>query len=177
VTADEVKRVARALRAGYDALSPGAKATLRRCTTADELRAEGVFWRLVEDAGVPEDARFRFNMAFLVHCFDLRWKAGNALFARWLRSTAYGDVKPSELPARSLRFRRLLAADDRDELVHHLRALLQHGFQKSKTGIDWGELGADIAYWGGRGIDTVRRRWAEQFFTNAESQIEENRHV
>lgn len=167
---DEVKGLAVAVRKNYDALPPGAKALLRRCTTADELRAEGVYWRLVDDAGVPPDARP--NMAHVVACFDTA-EAGGESFAGWLRRTAYHKVKPSDLPARSVRFRRLVAANYGDELVHHLRALLRQGFQKSKAGVDWGELGADIFFWG----DGVRRRWAEQFFTNAESQTEENRHV
>lgn len=172
MTPDEVKGLSRALRAGYDALPPGAKATLRRCATADELRTEGVFWRLVDDARVPQEARF--NMAFLAGCFDTA-KAGHNSFARWVRRTAYDEVKPGDLPARSLRFRRLLAAGDRDELVHHLRALLKHGSQKSKDGVDWGELGSDIYFWG----DVVRRRWAEQFFTRAktETNSEDTRHV
>lgn len=160
MTPAEVKELAGALRARYDALPPGAKATLRRCGTANELRVEGVYWRLIDDAAVPSAARS--NMAYVVGCFDTA-ESGSESFARWLRRTAYGDVKSGDLPARSVRFRRLLAASHGDELVHHLRALLRQGFQKSSRGVNWSELGADIFFFG----DAVRRRWAEQFFTGS----------
>ncbi len=169
MTFEELKDIARTLRAHYDALPPGAKATLRRCTTADELRAEGVYWRLIDEAAVPASARS--NMAHVVGCFDSA-DAGRQPFARWLRHAAYGEVKPNDLPARSLRFRRLLAASHGEEMAHHLRKLLRQGFQKSRTGVDWGELGADIFFFG----DSVRRRWAEQFFTKT-TNLEESNHA
>ena len=157
---EDTAAVVRRLRGRYDALPPGGKATLRRCATASELGAEGMFWRLVDDAHVPDDERWR--MAHVVACFDAAG-VGRERFARWLRGTAYGDVqKPDDLPARAVRVRRMLASRDRDELVHHLRRLLRHGFQKSRRGVDWGALGADILFWG----DGVRRSWAEEFFTS-----------
>lgn len=150
------------VRGKYDALAPGAKATLRRCATADEVRIEGVYWRLIGDAGVPDGRRHA--MASVVVCFDAAG-VGTQPFAPWLRATVYGDVSPSDLPARAVRFRRALTARDRDELTRELRRLLRHGFQASRRGVDWGSLGTDIVYWG----DAVRRRWAETFYTDPKS--------
>ncbi len=159
MTREDLATIISKVRARYDALEPGAKATLRRCSTANELSAEGVFWRLVDDAGVPEGERWR--MAHVVACFDAAG-AGGESFASWLRRTAYHDVKSADLPTRAVRVRRLLASRDRDELVHQLRKLLKHGFQASRRGVDWGSLGADIMFWG----DRVRRNWAQDFFTS-----------
>lgn len=156
---EETETIGRSLRMRYDALPPGPKAMLRRCATADDVRAEGVYWRLVEEAGVPEQERRR--MAHVVACFDAAG-SGSESFARWARATVYGDVKQQDLPARSLRMRRLLAARDRDELVHQLVKLLRHGFAKSRRGTDWGALGADVLFWG----DGVRQKWAQHFYTS-----------
>lgn len=146
------------LRERYDQLAPGPRAVLKRCRTSDELRAVGAFWSLLEDAGVPP--KDRHGMAYVVACFGAA-DAGRGLFPRWLRCTVYAEVKSENLVARAGRVRRLLAARDRESLIHELSHVLRHGFQKSSRGVDWGVLGADIVRWG----DVVRRRWAEQFFT------------
>jgi CRISPR type I-E-associated protein CasB/Cse2 len=159
VNRSEFEAFARALRKRYDALGPGPTAQIKRCSTAAELCAEGVYWRLIDEAGVPEGERRR--MAHVVACFAAAG-SGRESFARWVRSTVYGDVKPQELPARALRMRRLLAARDRDELVHQLSRLLRHGFAQSRRGVDWGPLGADVLFWG----DGVRQRWAQDFYTS-----------
>lgn len=168
------------VRSGFDALTPGARAMLRRCATADDLRAEGVFWRLVDNAGVAEDERH--TLAHVVACFDAQRsvaKKSREPFARWLRATLFYDVSDDDLPTRALRVRRLFASRDRDALIHELRRLLRHGFQQSQRNLDWGALGADIFYWSGRGSDRVRRRWAEGFFIRPDrnDQTEENGHA
>lgn len=158
----EYKEATLRARDRYDALPPGARAKLKRCRTADDLLEEGVFWRLVDDMGI--DNKLRQQFARVVLCFPYAEASHAGMpFPRWLRTTVYGEVKDSDLPTRASRFRRALAARDRDELAHELRRLLQHGFNATRRGVEWGELGADIIYWG----DAVRRRWAQQFFTRA----------
>lgn len=158
----ELEERVRRLRSSYDALPPGGRATLRRCGTADELLLEGTFWRLVAEAAVPDNQRTR--MAHVVACFDAAQQSDHAEpFGRWLRRTAFDRTTDADLPARAVRVRRLLAARDRDELVHQLRRLLRHGFQSAHRGVEWGALGTDILFWG----DGVRRRWAQDFFAPA----------
>ncbi len=160
----DVARMMRGLRACYDQLPAGDRAVLRRAGNADDLREEGVFWRLVDDAGIPASERAR--AAWLVACFDAedpkKRPNGREPFASWLRHSVYGRVGAGDLPARAVRFRRALAARDRDALVHELRRLLRHGYGQSARGVDWGALGSDLIHWG----DEVRRKWAEQFFTS-----------
>jgi len=153
----------RDLRRHYDALSPGSRATLKRCSTANDVLLEGDFWRLIAESRVADDVRAR--VAHVVACFPAAKQASTTAepFGTWLRNAIYSDVSNADLLARSTRVRRLLVARDRDELVHGLRRLVRHGFQKSQHGLDWGQLGADIVYWG----DGVRRRWAQDFFAPA----------
>lgn len=156
---DETEARVRALRERYDGLPAGARAALRRLGAADDLLLEGVFWRLVGEAKIPEADRAR--MAHVVACFDSANHVARAEpFGRWLRRTVFDGVKDADLPTRAVRVRRLLAARDRNELVHQLRRLVRHGFQKTRRGVDWAALGADILWWG----DGVRRRWAQDFF-------------
>jgi CRISPR type I-E-associated protein CasB/Cse2 len=152
----------------YARLSPGYRAILRRAGTPDELRIEGVFWRLMEDVSVPAGDRWR--MAEIVLCFDAeREKPAVRLhFARWVRRIAFSKVTNEDLPARAVRFRRLLAARNRNELVHEMRRLLRQGYQQQhRLGVDWGLLGADVFFWN----EGVRRRWAEQFFSNIDMKL------
>ncbi len=147
----------RAARRAYDALAPGDRAVLRRCRDADEIVMEGAFWRVVRAA--PESARGR--LAEVVACFPAaeqlkhpqRFSPG-AHFYRALLGN-----KRDVTDARALRFRQLLQARDRDELVHRLRRLLVF----ADAPVDWGILGRDVFYWG----DGVRRQWAQDFYSNA----------
>lgn len=157
--------IVRRVRAIYDddaRFGRGHRATLRRARTSDELLAEGSYWLLLSLAKVPES--FSHRLTHVVLCFpaaEMR-AAGGFSLGRFLKTSVYSDTTEADLPTRATRFRRLLAVrnGDREGLVHQLRKLVQHGAQKSQRGVDWGILGADILRFG----DTVRRRWAADFF-------------
>jgi len=145
---------ARAARKAYDALSPGEKAQLRRCRAANEVLLEGAFWRVV--SGLP--AAIRPRMSHIVACFPTagqRRRTDGFASGTFLRRALYAKKEPLK-PSDTTRFRQLIEADDRDELVHRLRRALA----QAQRPVDWGVLGADIYYWG----DGVRRRWAQDFY-------------
>lgn len=151
----------RAARRSYDALRPGDRAVLRRCRDAEEIAMEGAFWRVVRAA--PEGARSR--LAEVVACFPAAEQlkrteqfSPGAHFRRAL----YGS-KHEITDARALRFRQLLLARDRADLVHRLRRLLVF----ADAPVDWGVLGRDVFFWG----DRVRRQWAQEFYSNAKEVV------
>lgn len=157
--------VVRSVRAAYDddaRFGRGHRAGLRRARTSDEILSEGAYWHLLSLAKVPEPLRYR--LASVVLCFPAAGMsaAGSFSLGRWLKNSVYAETSEADLPTRATRFRRLLAVrnGDREGLVHQLRKLVQHGAQKSNSGVDWGIVGADILRFG----DTVRRRWAADFF-------------
>lgn len=147
----------RAVRRAYDGLSPGDRAVLKRCRDAGEISMEGAFWRVVRAA--PEPARVR--LAEVVLCFSaaqqLRHTAGFNPGGYFRRALA--GRKHDLTDAGALRFRQLLQVRDREELAHRLRRLLVF----ADAPVDWGRLGRDVFYWG----DRVRRRWAQDFYSNA----------
>ena len=69
----------------------------------------------------------------------------------------------------ALRFRRLLSCRDRerDELDHRLRGVLRLACA-DKAPVDWGVLGVDIL-WFFAESDSVRRRWAQDFYAPTSS--------
>jgi CRISPR type I-E-associated protein CasB/Cse2 len=146
----------RAVRRAYDALSPGDRAVLKRCRDAGEIAMEGAFWRVVRAA--PEEARSR--LAEVVVCFPAaeqsRRAAGFSPGIHFHRALRGNREKLTDGGA--LRFRQLLQARGRDELVHRLRRLLTF----ADAPVDWGVLGSDVFYWN----DRVRRRWAQDFYSN-----------
>lgn len=146
----------RAARRTYDALSPSDRAVLRRCREADEVAMEGAFWRVVRTA--PESARGR--LAEVVACFpaadQLKRVNGFSPGGHFRRALLGGRRELSD--AGALRFRQLVQARDRGELIHRLRRLLVF----AEAPVDWGVLGLDVFYWG----DRVRRKWAQDFYSN-----------
>lgn len=147
----------RAARRAYDALAPGDRAVLKRCRDADEIAMEGAFWYVVRAA--PERARGR--MAEVVVCFaaaEQLKRAERFSTGAHFRRALLGK-KREITDAGALRFRQLLLARDRDDLVHRLRRLLAF----ADAPVDWGILGKDVFYWG----DHVRRQWAQDFYSNA----------
>jgi CRISPR type I-E-associated protein CasB/Cse2 len=145
----------RSVREAYDALSRGDRAVLARCRSAAEIQLEGLFWMLV--ARVP--ASHRSKLAPVVVAFPGASQARRTAqfqLGRHLRRTLYAS-KPTLKPAEAVLFRRLLAAEDREELVHLLRRVLT----RAEASVDWGVLGSDIVYWGPR----VQRTWAQDFYS------------
>jgi CRISPR type I-E-associated protein CasB/Cse2 len=146
----------RRMRLAYDReLSPGDRATLKRCRDADDIVLEGAFWRIASAA--PPEARSR--LATVVACFpaatQLRRPEGFQV-GRFLRNQLHPGVRTVS-PAKAVRFRQLVQARDLDELGHRLRKLLVH----AGAPVDWGVLGRDVFFWS----DNVRRRWAQDFYS------------
>ena len=133
------------------------RAELRACKTIDDIQESGRFWEIA----APSEMERPAQLAPVVLCFDAATQKKDRKFATELRRTLYPDVARSALSTRALRFRRLLACEGREELVHHLRRLLRHASQKGRFAVDWSALGKDIVFFG----DGVRKRWAEDFYT------------
>lgn len=148
----------RAARRAYDALPLGDRAVLRRCRDVEEVAMEGAFWRVVRAA--PEGVRPR--LAEVVVCFpaaeQLKRTTGFGVGAHFYRALRGNRRTLTDTGA--LRFRQLLQARDRGELVHRLRRLLAF----ADAPVDWGVLGKDVYFWG----DRVRRQWAQDFYSNAQ---------
>ncbi len=165
MTVQEAQEAARRVRHAYDRLGPGPKAILRRCQSANDVLAEGWFWRLLSMAEVERnDARW---VARLVLCFPVAEHKDAPQFdlGHHLRKRLYAKVGPNDLPARAIAFRRLLAARDPEDLTHQMRRVLQRAAQPRDAGskVDWAVLGASMMMFG----DGVRRRWASTFYTPA----------
>ncbi len=149
----------RAIRRRYDELRRGDAAAIRRCKTAAEIALEPAFWRIV-----PPLAQQPWNFTHVVLLFPLA-KQINPMrrafsFGRFLRLRLQ---KPKDADdRRSLRFHRLLASSDRDELDHRLRGVLRLACADDAS-VDWGVLGTDVL-WFFAESDIVRRRWAQDFY-------------
>lgn len=155
----ELQDELRAVRRRYDELRRGDTAALRRCKTAAEIALEPVYWRLV-----PSPAQQPRDFTHVALLFPLAKQAGSARgafsFGRFLRRRL--GKGGNEGDRGSLRFRRLLASSDRDELDHRLRGVLRLACADG-AGVDWGVLGTDIL-WFFAESDNVRRRWAQDFY-------------
>ena len=161
MTAEELKRTITRLRQAYDVLSRGDRAVLRRCRDGAAVRLEGTFWRLLGVAEVPPEVS-RQALADLVAAFPAAAHRAQAGFrtGRFLRDLL--DPKRDGSPTRSLRFRQLVRARDREELCGRLRRLLP----RSDDAVDWGVVGVDVVFLN----DATRRRWVEEFFSPATTQ-------
>jgi CRISPR type I-E-associated protein CasB/Cse2 len=148
----------RAVRARYDQLPRGDTALLRRCRTADEIALEGTYWHI----GGPLAQRQR-HLSHVVLLFPLAPHAASERFSfgRFL-NRELGDTDGAKL-----RFRRLLASRDREELDHRLRAVLRLAC-RDKAPVDWGVLGTDIL-WFFSESGHVPRRWAQDFYAPTSS--------
>lgn len=148
----------RAMRARYDALDRGGKAAIRRHRIATELPLERVYWQVAGGLG-----RTEWNLEHVVLLFPLATQRGHQRFS-------FGKYLARELGDNAgarLRFRRLVASRDRDELDHRLRDLLRLA-DGVHNPVDWGELGRDIL-WFFAESDAVRRSWAQDFYAPVSS--------
>jgi CRISPR type I-E-associated protein CasB/Cse2 len=154
-TTDPLREELRAVRESYDKLTRGETAPLRRKRTAGEVALAPVYWRV--GGGL---AHRRHDLPHVVLLFPLAPQArpSSSLFSfgRFLRRHL-GDGDGAKL-----RFRRLLACEDLDELDHRLRGVLRLACA-DKAPVDWGVLGADILRFFSES-DGVRRRWAQDFY-------------
>ena len=150
----ELQEDLRAVRRRYDDLKRGRTAPIRHCHTAHEVALEAVYWDIGKSL-----AQKKPDLAHVVLLFPLATQARTSnrpfTFGQFLRQRL-GDGGGA-----ALRFRRLLASRDRDELVHRLRGVLRLACA-DKAPVDWGVLGADILRFADN--DSVRRNWAQNFY-------------
>ena len=128
---------------------------MRRCRTAGDLALEAAYWRVGGSLAYQQN-----HLVHVVLLFPLapqrRALSPTFSFGRFLRRQL-GDSDGAKL-----RFRRLLASGDREELDHRLRGVLRLACAE-KAPIDWGVVGRDIL-WFFAESDNVRRRWAQDFY-------------
>lgn len=145
----------RAVRARYDRLERGQIAQLRRCRDADAVALEGAYWRVGGPLAYEQRHLSQVVLLFPVVPHATPGERSFS-FGRYLRRHL-GDGDGA-----ALRFRRLLASRDRDELAHRLRGVLRLA-SSDRAPVDWGVLGVDIL-WFFAESDGVRRRWAQDFY-------------
>lgn len=152
---EDLRAQVRDARARYDALRRGETAVLRRSRTATDIALEPVFWRI---GGALAQSRNAFSHVALHFPLAAQRRSQSLAFSfgRFLR----GQLGDKDGP--KLRMRRLLACRDRDELDHRLRAILRLACADGAR-VDWGVLGVDILWYFAES-DTVRRRWAQDFY-------------
>jgi CRISPR type I-E-associated protein CasB/Cse2 len=152
---EQLQEDVRAVRGRYDKLRRGRTAAIRHCHTAGEVALERIYWYVGDTL-----AHERRDLASVVLLFPLAKQARASgrpfSFGRFLRRHL-GDGDGA-----ALRFRRLLASADREELDHRLRSVLRLACA-DKPPVDWGVLGVDIL-WFFAESNNVRRRWAQDFY-------------
>jgi CRISPR type I-E-associated protein CasB/Cse2 len=154
-TREQLEEELRAVRQHYDKLRRGRSAAIRHCKSADELALEAVYWEV--GGGVAHERR---DLTHVVLLFPIAGQGGASTgrfsFGRFLRK------KLGDGDSAALRFRRLLASNDRDELDHRLRGVLRLACA-DRSPVDWGSLGADLLWFFAEN-NSVRRRWAQDFY-------------
>jgi len=165
---EELQAAVRGVRRRYDALDRGQIAPIRRCRTADDVALEAAYWRV----GGPV-AHEQSYLPHVVLLFPTAPHAGPSARAfslgRFLRKQL-GDETGA-----ALRFRRVLACRDRDELSHRLRSVLRLACA-DRSAVDWGVVGVDVLWFFGE-RDLVRRRWAQDFYAPLASRTPDITHV
>lgn len=72
------------------------------------------------------------------------------------------------------RFKVLLSADDYDEVVHHLRGLIQQ-LRPHGIALDYGLLAGDLSnFQVPQRRDSIRRKWARNFYTRPQTEAGDN---
>jgi CRISPR type I-E-associated protein CasB/Cse2 len=168
--------IGRRVRKAYDSktFGPGPRAELRRLKTPAEVMTDGHFLTLLSRCGLRLE--HTCALAPVMWLFPTAEHRTNDRFqlGRYLRQEIYAEVADGELATRARRFRQLVAAEDANERVHHLRRLLVHAYQRNRRPVDWGAITRDLAGFG----DATRRRWAESFFFRSlSSPAQETAHV
>ena len=145
------------------------RARLRRCHSVLDALSEPIAYRFIQSVqALPGSDRCDTEALALVpvllaHARHNRWQHS---FPRQLASTAN---ERSRAPFSELRFRRLLRADSRDDLLVHLRRAIQS--VDGEANLIW--LAEAVCEWQHpyRGPQ-LRNRWAYEYFSNAPAKHE-----
>ena len=145
----------REIRRRYDSLSRGRRAAIRHSKTVEDLVLDPVYWHV---AGALTHTRRDLPHVVLLFPYAAqgRQRTRQFSFGRFL-AQRLGDTEGA-----ALRFRRIMASSDPDDLDHRLRGVLRLACGDGAA-IDWAVLGADILGFFHEGRH-VRRRWAQDFY-------------
>ena len=141
------------VRQCYDQLDRGKIARLRRCHSAKEVELEGTYWRI---GGELAHQRKRLSHVVLQFPLAAHTNSARFQFGTYLRHNL------DDNDGATLRFRRLLASRDNEELDHRLRGILKLA-GRDRAPINWGLLGKDILNFLHED-DFVRRQWSQNFY-------------
>jgi CRISPR type I-E-associated protein CasB/Cse2 len=161
---EELRVALRAVRRNYDKLSRGARARLRRCSSAEELRLLGAFYQVAD--GLQREQPHLHHVVYLfAFAEQLPKLPAHWSFGVFLRR------RIADSPTGRHRFERLLAANSRRELDRHCRELLRQCCATSGARVEWGALGQDVLWYFAQS-DRVRVKWAQGFFAPLASPVE-----
>jgi CRISPR system Cascade subunit CasB len=138
-----------------------ALARLRRAGSLAEVMAEEAtidLWRRLGNASDQQLARVAVIAHVLAH---VREHTDQRVMRRVGRQS-YDDADSAKLTLKPIRFRRLLASRDDDELMREMRRLVQLADRR----LDVGHLAASLLFWS----DTTRARWAFDYFAATHAQ-------
>jgi CRISPR system Cascade subunit CasB len=140
---------------------PGALARLRRYASPVEAMADEATLGLYRQLGLGVgEAPYRLSRVAVIAMTlaHAREDDGDSVMRRTGRPSF---DRPDDAVLKPIRFRRLLAARDDDDLAREMRRLVA----LAKHRLDVGELAAAIFFWGDEFWgDEVRSRWAFEYF-------------
>lgn len=136
-----------------------ALARLRRAGTLAEVMAEEAAVDLWRRLGGGDVQRLK-RIAVIAHVLAHVREHDEQRAIRRVGRQSYGDADSAKL--KPLRFRRLLAAREDDELMREMRRLVQLADRR----LDVGHLAASLLFWS----DTTRARWTFDYFAAAHAQ-------
>jgi CRISPR system Cascade subunit CasB len=162
------------------------RAALRRCASLEEIQWQRGYHRLLRyvDRPITSSTRIALVAGILAHVKTDRVAAEDQAsepetpvpkIGKREKSTAKEDQPPSlarqmareteasRAVVSGLRFRRLIALEDADDLYRPLVRIVQQLGRKADVKIDVARLAGDLFYWS----NEMRKQWAEDYFLNA----------
>ena len=139
-----------------------ALARLRRAASLAEIMAEEATIDLWRSIG-SDDTQQLQRVAVIAHVLaHVRKHDDEPTVMRRVGRRSYGDADSAKLALKPIRFRRLLAAREDEELMREMRRLVQMADRR----LDVGHLAASLLFWS----DTTRARWAFDYFAATHAQ-------
>lgn len=160
----------RTLRDAYDGLPRSARAEIERPRAVELLRTEGAAWQLLTEVfpDLDEGALGLLILPLYLFRFTTSARVGDApfRFGAWAQTAL-----DATLGARLMK--QVLRATDRDDLAHQVERLLRAA---KKPAIEWGELGADLLFWGfGNGArERIVRAWTMDYYVRTRPAADTN---